>query len=103
MLVENKRIQLTQLLARLIKQVFWLIFVFIKIDLEVIELEFDKTVVSYKNLVDFFFDHHDPTAPHKTQYRSLILYTDEEQKDIANKALEAVKVGIRRLKLWIIL
>jgi peptide methionine sulfoxide reductase MsrA len=55
-------------------------------------VEFDQNVVTYENLVDYFFDHHDPTTQHKTQYRSVILYVDEEQQNLANKALDAVKV-----------
>lgn len=79
--------------AKLIKPVSSnIIFKITLFCLEVIELEFDEKVVSYSSLVDYFFSHHDPTAPHKVQYRSLILYTDDEQRDLANKALETVKV-----------
>ncbi|KAI6242801.1 Peptide-methionine (S)-S-oxide reductase [Aphelenchoides fujianensis] len=58
---------------------------------EVTELSFDESVVGYKELVHFFFDHHDSTVPHKAQYRSLILWTDEEQKKVAEAILEDIK------------
>lgn len=65
-----------------------------------IELEFDNSVVKYENLVDYFFEHHDPTAPHKVQYRSLILYIDDQQKEAAERALEQIKVS--RLLLFVL-
>ncbi|KAI6184133.1 Peptide-methionine (S)-S-oxide reductase [Aphelenchoides bicaudatus] len=58
---------------------------------EIVEVEFDQQVISYASLVKYFFDHHDSTAPHKIQYRSVILYVDDEQKSVADEALEAVK------------
>ncbi|KAI6228150.1 GPI mannosyltransferase 1 [Aphelenchoides besseyi] len=58
---------------------------------EVVELQFDESVVPYKDLVDYFFQHHDPTEPHKAQYRSLILWNDEDQKNVAENALNELK------------
>ena len=48
--------------------------------LEVTEVKFDPSVLSYRELVDFFWSHHDPVGPRKKQYQSAILYVNEEQK-----------------------
>jgi peptide-methionine (S)-S-oxide reductase len=56
---------------------------------EVIRIEFDPAVISYDDLLTVFFAVHDPTTLNRqgsdvgTQYRSIILYTSEEQKQAA--------------------
>jgi peptide-methionine (S)-S-oxide reductase len=58
---------------------------------EVVQIEFDPTVVTYEDLLRKFFHAHDPTTLNRqgadvgTSYRSIILYTDENQKAIAEK------------------
>ncbi len=53
---------------------------------EVIQIEYDPAVVSYEELLELFWKAHDPTTLNRqgadvgTQYRSIILYHDEEQK-----------------------
>ena len=53
---------------------------------EVIQIEFDPGVIPYNDLLDVFFHTHNPTTMNQqgadvgTQYRSIILYTSEEQK-----------------------
>lgn len=53
---------------------------------EVIQIVFDHEKISYMDLLKLFFDHHDPTTKNRqgvdvgTQYRSVIFYTNEEQK-----------------------
>jgi peptide-methionine (S)-S-oxide reductase len=53
---------------------------------EVIKIEFDPTEISFRDLMTVFFATHDPTTLNRqgndagTQYRSVILYTDDEQK-----------------------
>jgi len=81
---------------------------------EVIKIEFDPTVVTYKEIIDLFWDAHDPTSVTKedmmkhgkllpkgtayqgndygTQYRSAIFYTTEEQHKIA----EASKAEVQK-------
>src|SRR4051794_19930185 len=59
---------------------------------EVIQIEFDPKVVSYEKILDTFWEAHDPTTLNRqghdsgTQYRSIILYTDEAQKAAAEKS-----------------
>jgi len=66
---------------------------------EVAQLVFDPSVISYKKLVDILFHVHDPTkinqqgADKGTQYRSVIFYHDEEQKAIAQKVLREIDAG----------
>ena len=60
---------------------------------EVIRLTFDPKVISYRELLDVFFDTHDPTTLNRqggdvgTQYRSVIFYHNEDQKSVANKMI----------------
>src|SRR5664279_1434109 len=56
---------------------------------EAIEIIFDPSVMSYRDLLEFFFQVHDPTTRNRqgndvgTSYRSAIFYTDDEQKQVA--------------------
>jgi peptide-methionine (S)-S-oxide reductase len=58
---------------------------------EVVQVHYDPRQVSYETLLEIFFDTHDPTTLNRqgadagTQYRSIILYTDEAQKATAEK------------------
>ena len=62
---------------------------------EVIQIEFDPAKISYEQLLDVFWEIHDPTtlnrqgADHGTQYRSIILYHDDAQKKVAEKSKAA--------------
>lgn len=64
---------------------------------EVIRIEFDPTVITYKQLLEVFFATHNPTTLNRqgndsgTQYRSIILYTSDEQKQ--NAAEYIAKLG----------
>jgi peptide-methionine (S)-S-oxide reductase len=65
---------------------------------EVTEIVFDPAKISYAQLLDVFWQAHDPTtlnrqgADEGTQYRSIILYRDENQKAEAEKSkIEAQK------------
>ena len=56
---------------------------------EVIQVEFDPAVVTYRDLLRKFFHAHDPTTLNRqgpdagTSYRSIILYRDANQKAVA--------------------
>jgi peptide-methionine (S)-S-oxide reductase len=61
---------------------------------EVVKVEFDASVVPYEVLLDIFFAFHDPTtlnrqgADEGTQYRSVIFYSSEEQKQTAESYIK---------------
>ena len=61
---------------------------------EVVKLEFDPNIISYEEILDYFFKIHDPTTLNSqgpnfgTQYRSEIFYLNSNQKDIAEKIIE---------------
>lgn len=61
---------------------------------EVVELEFDTASVSYEQLLDSFFELHDPTTLNRqgpdwgTQYRSVIFFHSPEQEAKAHAKIE---------------
>jgi len=67
---------------------------------EVIKIEYDPEIVSYDDLLTVFFASHDPTTLNRqgsdvgSQYRSIILYTTEEQKQKAEDFIENLGEGI---------
>ncbi|HSH31086.1 MAG TPA: peptide-methionine (S)-S-oxide reductase MsrA [Candidatus Saccharimonadales bacterium] len=68
---------------------------------EVVEVTFDPAIISYRSILEIFFYSHDPTTLNRqghdvgTQYRSIILYRNDEQK----RQAEAVKADFAA-KLW---
>jgi peptide-methionine (S)-S-oxide reductase len=64
---------------------------------EVIKIEFDPSQISYKDLLAVFFATHDPTTLNRqgddvgTQYRSTVLYSNEEQKQEAKNFIKVLK------------
>ena len=71
--------------------------VVVETNAEVILVDFDETQIQYEHLLDVFFATHDPTTLNRqgndigTQYRSVIYYYDEEQKQLAQQAIDALK------------
>lgn len=69
---------------------------------ESVQIEFDPEILSYAELLRFYFKIHDPTTLNRqgndrgTQYRSAIFYQDEDQKRIA----EEVKMEIAKSGKW---
>ena len=63
---------------------------------EGIEIEFNPERISYRRLLEFFFQIHDPTTPNRQgndrgmSYRSAIYYADETQKQIALETIADV-------------
>jgi peptide-methionine (S)-S-oxide reductase len=66
---------------------------------EAIEIDFDPNVLSYRKLLEFFFQIHDPTTPNRqgndrgTSYRSAIFYTNDEQKRTAEDTIADVNAS----------
>ena len=66
---------------------------------EVIKIDFDPGEISFKDLLTVFFATHDPTTLNRqgndvgTQYRSAILYADEEQKREAEVFIEELNAS----------
>lgn len=63
---------------------------------EAIEILFDPEVISYRKLLEFFFQIHDPSTPNRQgndrgpSYRSAIYYTSEAQKETAVETIADV-------------
>ena len=61
---------------------------------EVVSITYNPSKVSYLELLEIFWRTHDPTTLNRqgadvgTQYRSIILYHDDEQRDLATKTLK---------------
>ncbi len=66
---------------------------------EAIEITFDPSKTSFRNLLEFFFQIHDPTTPNRqgndwgTSYRSAILYTSEEQRRVAEDIIADIEAS----------
>lgn len=63
------------------------------------KIEYDKTVISYEDLLSIFFYIHHPSDLNRqghdigTQYRSAIFYDDDEQKEAAEKYIAELKAS----------
>lgn len=63
---------------------------------EAIEIVFDRDKVGYRDLLEFFFQIHDPTTRNRqgndigSSYRSAIFYTTDEQKRVAQDTIADV-------------
>jgi peptide-methionine (S)-S-oxide reductase len=66
---------------------------------EAIEIIFDPDKLSYRRLLEFFFQVHDPTTKNRqgndmgTSYRSAIYYTDESQREVAEDTIDDVNAS----------
>ena len=66
---------------------------------ESLEIVFDPARISYRKLLEFFFQIHDPTTLNRqgndvgTSYRSAIFYTNDEQKRVAEDTIADVNAS----------
>jgi peptide-methionine (S)-S-oxide reductase len=66
---------------------------------ESIEIIFDPSVTSYRKILEFFFQIHDPTTPNRqgndrgASYRSAIFYLDDEQRRVAEDTIADVNAS----------
>ncbi|MCK9222839.1 MAG: peptide-methionine (S)-S-oxide reductase MsrA [Limnochordia bacterium] len=64
---------------------------------EVVQISFDPGVITYRDILHVFFFIHDPTtlnrqgADRGTQYRSVIFYHDDQQKNIAQGVIQELE------------
>ena len=69
---------------------------------EVVLIEFDESVINYEELLNSFWEKHDPTTLNRqgldvgSQYRSAIFYFDNEQKKIATESLNKLQQNLDR-------
>jgi peptide-methionine (S)-S-oxide reductase len=69
---------------------------------EVVQVTFDPTVLSFRDLLGVFFTVHDPTTPDRqgadvgTQYRSIVLYHSDEQRETAKQVIDE----LNQKKVW---
>jgi peptide-methionine (S)-S-oxide reductase len=66
---------------------------------EAIEILFNPQLLSYRKLLEFFFQIHDPTTPNRQgndrgpSYRSAIFYTNEVQREVAEDTIDDVNAS----------
>ena len=66
---------------------------------EAIEIMFDPSRLSYRRILEFFFQIHDPTTPNRQgndpgiSYRSTIYYVDETQRQVALETIADVEAS----------
>jgi peptide-methionine (S)-S-oxide reductase len=69
---------------------------------EAVEIHFDPEKISFRKILEFFFQIHDPTTKNRqgndvgTSYRSAIFYLDEEQRRVAEDTIADVDAS----RLW---
>ena len=69
---------------------------------EVVQITFDPQLISLGEILQIFFTVHDPTTLNRqgadvgTQYRSIVLYRDDEQKETAEQVVREIEAA----KIW---
>lgn len=69
---------------------------------EVVQIKFDPNIISFGEILEIFFAVHDPTTLNRqgadvgNQYRSIIFYHNENQKEVA----EQVIAGLNAARIW---
>jgi peptide-methionine (S)-S-oxide reductase len=66
---------------------------------EVVQLTYNPAEISYRDILNVFFAIHDPTTPNRQgadigpQYRSIILYHDNDQRQIAEEVIREIDIA----------
>jgi peptide-methionine (S)-S-oxide reductase len=69
---------------------------------EVVQVTFDPSVISFREILEIFFTAHDPTTLNRqgadvgSQYRSFIFYHNEKQKEVAEQVIAELNAS----KIW---
>jgi peptide-methionine (S)-S-oxide reductase len=69
---------------------------------EVVQIHYDPEVISYEEILDLFWNAHDPTTPNRqgpdvgTQYRSIILYHNRAQREAAERSRARAAAALDR-------
>ena len=64
---------------------------------EVVKVEYDESVITYDQILNIFFENHNPTQLNRqgpdvgTQYRSSIFYVNDNQKSQAEKKINSLQ------------
>ncbi|EJW87342.1 peptide methionine sulfoxide reductase [Wuchereria bancrofti] len=66
---------------------------------EVTEVQFDENIISYNEVLDCFWRNHNPTKEYKKQYKSAILYVNDQQKEIVKQSLKKIQEKYNNRKL----
>ena len=67
---------------------------------EVVKLDFDPKIITFEQILEYFFEFHDPTTLNSqgpdfgTQYRSEIFYLNDQQKITAKKIIDKENVRL---------
>ena len=70
---------------------------------EVVKIEFDHNILTYQDILENFWECHDPTQLNRQgpdvgrQYRSVIFYVNDEQKDIALESKKRKQASLKNL------
>ena len=68
---------------------------------EVVQVEYDPSKVSYQELLDLFWNIHDPTSLNRQgpdrgeQYRSVIFFHNPQQEEVAKRSMEKLQMSGR--------
>lgn len=68
---------------------------------EVVRITYDPLIISYDDLLTVFFGSHDPTTPNRQgadvgeQYRSVILYETDDEKQIAERVAKEIQESLK--------
>ncbi|MBI2507531.1 peptide-methionine (S)-S-oxide reductase MsrA [Candidatus Woesearchaeota archaeon] len=68
---------------------------------EVVQMTFNPEIISYEKLLEIFWKEHDPTTIDRQgpdigdQYRSIIFYHNEKQKELASKSKNEKQKGFK--------